>query len=378
MGLGTKTSEYPSTMSLFLAGDVMTGRGIDQILTHPSPPRLCETYVHDALEYVRLAERRNGPIARPVPFTYVWGDLLAELEERRPDVRLVNLETAITRSDAAMAKGINYRMNPANIGVLTAARIDACALANNHVMDWGAEGLLETLSTLHRAAIVTAGAGRDREEATRPAIVPIVGKGRVLLLSLGLMSSGIPEGWAARPDGPGVNLASGSVEEIVADVAAALAPIRQVRDVVVASIHWGANWGYETTPDERALAHALIDRAGVDVVHGHSSHHPRAIEAHRGRLILYGCGDLVNDYEGISGYEEFRGELTIACFACVSALDGTLSRLDLVPFRIQRMRLHRAGDAECRWLASRLTDVCETFRSSLSCEQGNVLSLSWR
>ena len=87
-------------VTLFLCGDVMTGRGIDQILPQPSAPHLHEPYVRSALEYVRLAERASGPIARPVDFAYVWGDALDEFERVRPDARVVNLETAVTTSGA--------------------------------------------------------------------------------------------------------------------------------------------------------------------------------------------------------------------------------------------------------------------------------------
>jgi poly-gamma-glutamate capsule biosynthesis protein CapA/YwtB (metallophosphatase superfamily) len=100
-------------ITLFLCGDVMTGRGIDQILPHPSPPQLDEPYVTSALDYVALAERVNGGIPRPVGFGYIWRDALAERERRRPDVHIVNLETAITTSEDREAKGINYRMHPA-------------------------------------------------------------------------------------------------------------------------------------------------------------------------------------------------------------------------------------------------------------------------
>jgi poly-gamma-glutamate capsule biosynthesis protein CapA/YwtB (metallophosphatase superfamily) len=120
-------------LNLFLCGDVMTGRGIDQLLPQPSRPHLYEPYVTDARDYVRLAERASGPIARPVGFDYVWGEARAEIDRRAPQLRIVNLETAITTSeDAWPGKGIHYRMHPANVGVLTAARIDACALANSH------------------------------------------------------------------------------------------------------------------------------------------------------------------------------------------------------------------------------------------------------
>jgi len=135
-------------VTLFLCGDVMTGRGIDQILPHPNAPGLHEPSMTSAREYVRLAEATSGPIARPVDFTSIWGDALAELARRRPDVRIINLETAITKSDTWMPKGINYRMHPDNMPCLTAARIDCCVLANNHALDYGAPGLRETLDAL--------------------------------------------------------------------------------------------------------------------------------------------------------------------------------------------------------------------------------------
>jgi poly-gamma-glutamate synthesis protein (capsule biosynthesis protein) len=84
------------SLNIFLAGDVMTGRGIDQILPHPSEPTLYESYIRDARRYVALAEQTNGPIRRPVGFPYIWGDALATLRRIEPDVRIVNLETSIT------------------------------------------------------------------------------------------------------------------------------------------------------------------------------------------------------------------------------------------------------------------------------------------
>ncbi|MBU1263749.1 MAG: CapA family protein, partial [Gammaproteobacteria bacterium] len=147
-------------MTLFLCGDVMTGRGIDQVLPHPGDPVLHEGYATSALDYVALAERANGPIPRPAEFAYVWGDALAEWARVAPDLRIVNLETAVTRRDDwQRGKGIHYRMHPANVPCLTAAGIDCCVLANNHVLDWGYAGLAETLETLRRAGLQRAGAG---------------------------------------------------------------------------------------------------------------------------------------------------------------------------------------------------------------------------
>jgi len=189
-------------MKLFLGGDVMTGRGIDQILPAPCDPALDEPWVKSALDYVALAERSSGPIPRAVDPAYVWGDALAELERRQPDARIVNLETAVTLSNERAPKGINYRMSPANAACLTAARIDCCVLANNHVLDWGAAGLEETLAVLQRAGIRTAGAGRDAEGAAAPATLELQEGRRLLVYAFGMKSAGVPPGWAAAPARP--------------------------------------------------------------------------------------------------------------------------------------------------------------------------------
>jgi Bacterial capsule synthesis protein PGA_cap len=137
------------SIRLFLCGDVMTGRGIDQVLPHPTDPTLHEPYIGDARYYVERAESVNGVIPRPVEFDYIWGDALAELDRAGVDLRIINLETSITSSeDYWRDKEIHYRMHPRNIDCITAARIDCCCLANNHVLDWGYDGLAETLRTL--------------------------------------------------------------------------------------------------------------------------------------------------------------------------------------------------------------------------------------
>ena len=197
----TTGGQHPQSLhpiTLFLCGDVMTGRGIDQVLPHPGDPILFEGYMKSARGYVELAEEANGPIPKPVDFSYIWGDALAELNSRKPDVRIINLETAVTRSDDVEHKAVNYRMNPGNIPCITAANIDCCALANNHVLDWGYSGLAETLKTLKDAHIKIAGAGRDIQEAQSPAVMAIPEKGRVLVFSFGSETSGIPWSWLLR------------------------------------------------------------------------------------------------------------------------------------------------------------------------------------
>ncbi|HVN01541.1 MAG TPA: CapA family protein [Caulobacteraceae bacterium] len=362
-------------MKVLLVGDVMTGRGIDQILPHPAAPGLHERWMVSAEDYVRLAEVANGAIARPAGFDYPWGDALPARRAAAPDLVIANLETAITRHDRYAPKGINYRMNPKNVGCLTAAGVDACALANNHVLDWRTRGLIDTLGALRAAGIQVAGAGRNLPAARAPAILSSRSGGRVLLIACAVADSGTPPDWAAGPRRAGVNLVELSDAD-VEEIAARLAAVRKPGDVAVVSIHWGSNWGYEIAPRHRRFAHALIRRAGVAIVHGHSSHHPKGAEVFDGRLILYGCGDFLNDYEGIEGYEAFRGDLVAAYLASVDAGSGELRQLEILPFQLRRFRLTNPAEDDVRWLRERLDRECAKLGAHVAAD-GRRLRLAW-
>ena len=360
----------------FLCGDVMTGRGIDQVLPNPSDPRLYESWVTDATRYVDLAQSANGPFPRRVGFEYPWGDALDELDRSKPDVRIVNLETSITDSDDFQAtKGIHYRMHPANVPCLEAAGIDCCVLANNHVLDWGTAGLEDTLLSLRQTRMQASGAGHNAGEAEAPAVFRIGRKGRVLVFAWASPTAGVPRQWAANESRPGVNFLPDLSPETVRRIGSQVQAARQPGDIVVASIHWGSNWGYDVPDSHRTFAHALVDDAGVDVIHGHSSHHPKGVEVYNGRPILYGCGDFLNDYEGIGGYEQYRGDLVLMYLATMLPASGRLVRLEMVPFRIRQFRLNRASAGDARWLATTMKRECGKFGSRVTLGDDNRLVL---
>lgn len=345
------------SVDLFLCGDVMLGRGVDQILPNAGDPRLNEPFMHDARAYVDLAEKASGEVPRPVDFGWPWGEALPVLDALEPDVRIVNLETCITRSaEFDAGKSVHYRMSPGNIESLTVARPDVCALANNHVLDFGRSGLSETLEVLSDVGVQSAGAGRDQAAAARPAVVQTGAGHRVVVFSVATTSSGVPSGWQAGRHSPGIAVARLHGSPAASFVAEVNAAKRSGGDVVVVSIHWGSNWGYDVPAEQVEFAHRLVD-AGADVVHGHSSHHPRPVEVYRGKLILYGCGDFINDYEGISGYQQYRDDLRLVYLAALDVDSGALTDLRMVPMRARQMRLELATDADAEWLAATLGDV---------------------
>ena len=361
-------------IALFLCGDVMTGRGLDQILPDPVNPTLYESYVRDAREYVYLAEAVHGPIPRRVAFDYVWGDVFQELASPTTDARIVNLETSITRAEEPWLKGINYRMSPGNIGCLKAARIDCCCLANNHILDWGPTGLAETIETLDRARIAHAGAGSSATEAAAPAVCLLPGKGRIMVYALGSTSSGIPSIWGAGDNQPGVNILTDLSDNTADCITAEIDKTKQPGDIVVVSIHWGENWGYEIPSEQISFAHRLIE-GGVDLVHGHSSHHVKAVEVYRKKLVLYGCGDFLTDYEGISGYEQFRGDLGLMYLAQIEPSQGQLLALRIVPVQSRRFRLECASPTDAQWLCRVFNDLGKPFGTEIRIEKDHSLVL---
>ncbi|MHC4139840.1 MAG: CapA family protein [Planctomycetota bacterium] len=356
----------------------MVGRGIDQVLSHPSDPVLYEPYMENAEGYVELAEKKNGPIPYPVSSSYIWGDALNELERVEPDLRLINLETSITKSnDYWRDKGIHYRMHPENIGCITAAEIDYCSLANNHVLDWGYSGLKETLETLQKVNVKSAGAGHNLKEAETPAVMDVDGKGRVIVFSYGMVTSGISPVWAALKERPGVNLLKNLSRKTMQRIKESVREIKQQGDIIVVSIHWGDNWGYEIHSEQREFAHELIDEMDVDIIHGHSSHHVKGIEVYKDKLIIYGCGDFLNDYEGIGSYENYRADLTLMYFADVEPSTGKLIRLQMTPTQIKNFKVNRASRSDALWLRDTLNREGKQFGTQVTLNEDSSLTLQW-
>jgi poly-gamma-glutamate synthesis protein (capsule biosynthesis protein) len=104
----------------------------------------------------------------------------------------------------------------------------------------------------------------------------------------------------------------------------------------------------------------------------------KGIEVHRGKLILYGCGDFIDDYEGITGYEEFRDDLVLMYFPTIRIVDGMLVSLEMVPFQIRNMRLNRASRVDAEWLASMLNREGKPLGTRVGLGTDGVLRLEWQ
>jgi hypothetical protein len=148
--------------------------------------------------------------------------------------------------------------------------------------------------------------------------------------------------------------------------------------VVVFSIHWGGNWGYSIPAEHREFAYNLLDDASIDLIYGHSSHHPMGLEVHNNKLIIYGAGDFINDYEGISGHEEYRGELTLMYFPEFDINSGQLKSLKMIPMEMKNFRLNRAENLDVKWLYNTLNRECKKLGTTIRLEKDNSFWLKWQ
>ncbi|MGY5138802.1 CapA family protein, partial [Streptomyces nigrescens] len=172
--------------------------------------------------------------------------------------------------------------------------------------------------------------------------------------------SGIPRDWAAAGSRSGVDFVARPTPAAAGEIIGRVRQLKRPGDLAVASVHWGPNWGYHVTRSEAGFAHALLE-GGVDVVHGHSSHHPRALEAYRGKLVIHGCGDFIDDYEGITGYEAYRDDLRLLFLVTVDPDTGRLHDVRIIPLQSRRMRLRHASPEDSRWLRGLLDRIGSGF-----------------
>lgn len=228
-------------MRLFLAGDVMLGRTLDALMPHPSDPQPLEGSAASPEAHLRRIESAYGHGIWPIAPDDVWSKLLVELDWRKPDLRLINLECAVTASDDLQPRPFPVRMHPRNLPFPQAIAPDFCSLANNHTLDWGVSGLRETRDVLERAGIATAGVGETLQQAQAPAVLQRSDGQRVLVFALTSLFAGWPMSWRAGIEKPGQWVLPAFTEAALTEVLAAIAMYRRDGDIVIVSAHWGGN-----------------------------------------------------------------------------------------------------------------------------------------
>lgn len=217
---------------------------------------------------------------------------------RKYDVVFANLETPLTSRGTATAgksreslrarRNYIFRAPPQAASGLALAGFDVLSLANNHLMDYGLQGLRDTRRALQSAGVLGVGAGLNEREALAPRVLTRSGV-RIAFLAV---SDVLPRFSAAGPATPGVAPARGAFFE--RQMPRALQALRRKVNWVVVSVHWGAEKSSRTTQRQRSLGRRLIDW-GADLVIGHHTHRLGTSERYRHGLIHYSLGNFIGN-----------------------------------------------------------------------------------
>jgi poly-gamma-glutamate capsule biosynthesis protein CapA/YwtB (metallophosphatase superfamily) len=316
------------TITIGLAGDVMIGRGVNATITS------------------------NG-------YSYPWGNVLSVL--KNTDVNIINLEAALTNSTTKVFKTFNFKATPDRIKTLIEANVTAVNLANNHILDFSEEGLIETIQTLDQAGIKHTGAGMNTEAAETPVILTIKNN------SLGILGFTDNEpGWKAGTFSSGVNYIDISNKEDCNKALRDIAKLHKQIDLVIVSIHWGPNMQEEPERHFIDFAHAMIEH-GAAIIHGHSAHNFQGIEVYKHKLILYDTGDFVDDY-AVDPY--LRNDHSF--FFKVEVSKQRIEKLVLIPVLISKHQVNLATDENYKWCIQRMQKLSEKFGTKVS-DNGEVL-----
>ncbi|KAB8078184.1 hypothetical protein BDV29DRAFT_197265 [Aspergillus leporis] len=345
------------TFTLTLTGDVMLGRLVDQLFpTHihnPQEASIISTFV------------KAHPSLKTYSHRSPWGSTLPLLHNS--DLTLINLETAATTVDEPWPdKVFNYRMHPANLAALQEAKVNFVNLANNHTLDFGVEGLLETIRAVKELGVAYAGVGDEpggRAVLSLPKNENTEDQYQIHVYS----GSDHPRDWASIPLFHYVDYSRATRAELKRLLTGGDEPALKIF-----SVHWGPNYAWRPGGEIVSLAHFLVDECGVDIVHGHSAHHVQGVEVYRGRVIIYGCGDFVDDY-ALNG--EYRNDLGAVWRVVVGGDEGGklgLERLEVFPTRCRRFVVDVLGveDQDHAWVRERIGGLSREFGTVITGELG--------
>lgn len=329
----------------------MLGRLIDQLLPN---------HVHEPSE-ARIIEnvRMSNPALRDYSAKTPWGDTLPLLQTS--NLTIINLETSVTTHSVPWPdKVFNYRMHPANVEALKVAKVDYASLANNHTLDFSEEGLVETVETLRSNDIRFAGAGRSPDEAQRPAKLSLpndsTGSEEDTHTINIFSAADHPSDWSSVPSFHLVDYTSRTKSRL--RTLLKNHHRESPSSLNIFSVHWGPNYSWHPSCEIRSMAHFLIDECGIDVIHGHSSHHVQGIERYKTKLIIYGCGDFVDDY---ALTPEYRNDLSAVWRLTVNEQEEPgarlkLRRLEIFPTRIKdfQTKLIDVKDPDHDWVRKKI------------------------
>ncbi len=236
------------------------------------------------------------------------------------DLVVGNLETTITNTDEKYEKAFNYRIKPKNMHLLKINKNMFLSIANNHILDYKEQGMYDTITNLKRLGIKFSGAGSNLDQARAYASFNIKGK------RIGIVScSDHYSYWKSTPNKAGIHYVDYNNYKNLKHY---ISTIKKDFDILILSIHWGANYKRGLLDKYQLFAKDMLE-SGVDIIHGHSSHHVKCIRHDGKKIIMYSVGDFIDDY---AINTEYRNDLGMIVRVIIS-LDNE-NKTSIIPTKI--------------------------------------------
>jgi poly-gamma-glutamate capsule biosynthesis protein CapA/YwtB (metallophosphatase superfamily) len=327
------------SLQLAITGDVMLGRLVNSVLSKSN-------------------------------YAYVWGDTIDII--RNADLSLINLECVIASTGTEWNKTFkvfNFRAHPEAIEVLKAASIDYASLANNHTLDYDIEALIEMLNLLDRNKIAHSGAGRDLNDAMKSSVL----RRNSLRIGVVSLTDNQPE-WEATTKSAGINYIPITLENNYYDKRLKLciynAKIAGSADIVIVSSHIGPHFREIPSAEYVSFAHRVID-LGADIYWGHSNHMPQGIEIYKNKLIMYDCGDFIDDYAIDAVY---RNDLSFIFLLNIDQSSKRLNYIELVPTKIWEFKANMltSSSSAASLVINRMVNRCNSLGTHCNIENGRI------
>lgn len=310
-------------MQILFVGDVMLGRLVNDVL-HSMPPEA------------------------------IWGDTLPLFQAA--DLRFCNLECVLADNGSPWrpeTKVFHFRSDSRHIASLKVVGMDCVSNANNHALDYGDEALLEMLNLLDREHIYHAGAGINIQTASAMTVINY----QTLRIGFIAFTDNEPD-WEAQANTIGVFYCPiDSKSNRAQYLFRLIEESRSQVDYLIVSAHWGGNWGYRPRSQHIAFAHSLIEK-GADIIFGHSCHVFQGIEIYQGKVILYSCGDFLDDYR-VDKLE--RNDQSFVFMLKISPVG--IHRLRLFPTFIKHLQVQRAKGDLAQSIARKMQVLSEEYRT---------------
>ena len=242
------------SLTVVLTGDILLDRGVRQVIERRGADRLFSPGVDSVL--------------------------------RSAQVVVGNLECPATKIVAPVFKRFIFRAEPEWLTTLQQHGFTHLNLANNHAIDQGREGLMDTRRNIQRAGMVPIGAGATMDEAVQPVLLAESPRRVWLVPSLRLAL----ENYAYLTDRPCVS------QEPMDSLLERVHRLKRADStaIVIVSLHWGGEHTLQPVPRQRVEAHQLV-MAGADVIVCHHTHTLQTVEEYRGKMIYYSIGNFIFD-----------------------------------------------------------------------------------